>query len=224
MDARTDAFGRVYAYLQQLLEQRADEGAELKATAGLSKALGNKVGDWLEDKSLDVAAKLAKIEKDREDEKRDRTLSEIAARQTEGLARLRGELPGIGLERSRVTRFRRAVDARGELGADVAIAKAGALVHDIGKALDHEVQGTHIDIGIRILQKFKADPRIITAMKSHHDDTPHESIESVIVQTADHISGGRPGARRDSVENYIKRLQELEALATSFEGDRKSVV
>ena len=109
-----------------------------------------------------------------------------------------------------------------ELGADVQIAKAGALVHDIGKALDHEVQGTHIDIGIRILQKFGADPRIITAMKSHHDDTPHESIEAVIVQTADYISGGRPGARRDSVENYIKRLQELEALAKSFEGVEKS--
>lgn len=109
-----------------------------------------------------------------------------------------------------------------ELGADVQIAKAGALVHDIGKALDHEVQGTHIDIGIRILQKFKADPRIITAMKSHHDDTPHESLEAVIVQTADMISGGRPGARRDSVENYIKRLQELEALAGSFEGVEKS--
>jgi len=109
-----------------------------------------------------------------------------------------------------------------ELGADVQVAKAGALTHDIGKALDHEVQGTHIDIGIRILQKFKADPRIITAMKSHHDDTPHESIESVIVQAADHISGGRPGARRDSVENYIKRLQELEALAKNFEGVEKS--
>jgi len=109
-----------------------------------------------------------------------------------------------------------------ELGADVQIAKAGALVHDIGKALDHEVQGTHIDIGIRILQKFGADPRIITAMKSHHDDTPHESIESIIVQTADHISGGRPGARRDSVENYIKRLQDLEALTKTFEGVEKS--
>lgn len=109
-----------------------------------------------------------------------------------------------------------------ELGADVQIAKAGALVHDIGKALDHEVQGTHIDIGIRILQKFGADPRIITSMKSHHDDCPHESIEAVIVQTADHISGGRPGARRDSVENYIKRLQDLEALAKSFNGVEKS--
>lgn len=109
-----------------------------------------------------------------------------------------------------------------ELGADVQVAKAGALVHDIGKALDHEVQGTHIDIGIRILQKFKADPRIITAMKSHHDDTPHESIEAVIVQTADIISGSRPGARRDSVENYLKRLQELEGLATSFNGVEKA--
>jgi ribonuclease Y len=109
-----------------------------------------------------------------------------------------------------------------ELGADVQIAKAGALVHDIGKALDHEVQGTHIDIGIRILQKFGADPRIITAMKSHHDDTPHESIEAIIVQTADHISGGRPGARRDSVENYIKRLQDLEAITKTFNGVEKS--
>jgi ribonuclease Y len=104
----------------------------------------------------------------------------------------------------------------GELGADVAIAKAGALVHDIGKALDHEIQGTHIDIGVRILQKFGADPRIIVAMKSHHDDCPHETIEAVIVQIADNISGGRPGARRDSVENYLKRLQELEALVNNF--------
>jgi len=87
-----------------------------------------------------------------------------------------------------------------ELGADVAIAKAGALVHDIGKALDHEVQGTHIEIGMRILQKFGADERIITAMKSHHEDYPYETIESVIVQTADAISGGRPGARRGGRE------------------------
>ncbi|MEI8175106.1 MAG: ribonuclease Y [bacterium] len=109
-----------------------------------------------------------------------------------------------------------------ELGADVAIAKAGALVHDIGKALDHEVQGTHIEIGMRILQKFGADPRIITAMKSHHEDYPYETIESIIVQTADSISGGRPGARRDSVENYLKRLQELEALVNTFPAVEKS--
>ncbi len=109
-----------------------------------------------------------------------------------------------------------------ELGADVYVAKAGALVHDIGKALDHEVQGTHIEIGIRILQKFGADERIITAMKSHHEDYPYETIEAIIVQTADAISGGRPGARRDSVENYLKRLAELEALVNSFEGVDKS--
>jgi ribonuclease Y len=109
-----------------------------------------------------------------------------------------------------------------ELGADPLVAKAGALVHDIGKALDHEVPGTHIEIGIRILQKFGADPRIITAMKSHHDDWPHETVEAVIVQIADIISGSRPGARSDSVENYLKRLAELEAIANSFTGIEKS--
>ncbi|MFH1608545.1 MAG: ribonuclease Y [Patescibacteria group bacterium] len=109
-----------------------------------------------------------------------------------------------------------------ELGADVQIAKAGALVHDIGKALDHEVQGTHVEIGIRILQKFGANEKIITAMKSHHGDYPYETIEAIIVQTADAISGGRPGARRDSVENYLKRLQELEALVNAFPAVEKS--
>jgi ribonuclease Y len=108
-----------------------------------------------------------------------------------------------------------------EIGADVGITKAAALVHDIGKALDHEIEGTHIDIGIRILRRFGADERIITAMKSHHDDWPHESIEAVIVQTADMISGARPGARRDTAEAYIKRLQELEGLAGRFAGVEK---
>src|SRR3989304_1342050 len=109
-----------------------------------------------------------------------------------------------------------------ELGADPNIAAAGALTHDIGKALDHEVQGTHIDIGIRILQKFGADKKIIYAMKRHHGDYPHESLESIIVTTADSISGGRPGARRDTVENYLKRLADLEAIAKSFSGIEKS--
>ncbi len=109
-----------------------------------------------------------------------------------------------------------------ELGADPNIAASGALVHDIGKALDHEVQGTHIDIGMRILQKFGADKKVIDAMKSHHEDYPYETIESVIVQTADAISGGRPGARRDSVENYLKRLAELEAVVNNFGGVEKS--
>lgn len=109
-----------------------------------------------------------------------------------------------------------------ELGADVNIAKAGALVHDIGKALDHEVQGSHIEIGIRVLEKFGTDPRIVVAMKSHHDDYPYETIEAIIVQTADAISGGRPGARRDTVENYLKRLADLEAIANSMEGVEKT--
>ncbi|MBI3019952.1 MAG: ribonuclease Y [Parcubacteria group bacterium] len=108
-----------------------------------------------------------------------------------------------------------------ELGANVPIAKAGALLHDIGKAIDHEVEGTHVEIGRRILKKFNVDERIIQAMQSHHEEYPYETLESVIVQVADAISGGRPGARRDSVENYLKRLQELEAIATSFPGVEK---
>ncbi|MBI2120282.1 MAG: ribonuclease Y [Parcubacteria group bacterium] len=109
-----------------------------------------------------------------------------------------------------------------ELGADIAIAKAGALLHDIGKAVDHEIQGTHVEIGRRILQKFGADERIIKAMQAHHEEYPYETVESIIVQVADAISGGRPGARRDSVENYIKRLEELERIATSFSGVEKA--
>jgi ribonuclease Y len=109
-----------------------------------------------------------------------------------------------------------------ELGVDVLVAKTGALLHDIGKALDHEVQGTHVDIGKRILSKFNVDEKIIQAMQSHHGEYPYETPESVIVQVADSISGGRPGARRDSIENYLKRLSELEAIATSFEGIEKA--
>lgn len=109
-----------------------------------------------------------------------------------------------------------------EVGADPYIAKAGALVHDIGKALDHEFEGTHIDIGIKVLRRFGTDERIITAMKSHHDDCPHESLEAVIVQTADSISGSRPGARRDTADRYLKRLADLEGLANKFEGVEKA--
>jgi ribonucrease Y len=109
-----------------------------------------------------------------------------------------------------------------EIGADPYIAKAGALVHDLGKALDHEFEGTHIEIGVKVLRRFGTDERIITAMKSHHDDCPHESLEAVIVQTADMISGSRPGARRDTAELYLKRLQELERLAGAFEGVEKA--
>ncbi len=109
-----------------------------------------------------------------------------------------------------------------ELGADPLIAKTAGLVHDIGKALDHEVEGTHVEIGMRILEKFGTDPRVITAMKSHHDDWPHETIEAVIVQVGDMISGARPGARRDTLENYLKRLRELESVVNTFRGVEKS--
>ena len=109
-----------------------------------------------------------------------------------------------------------------ELGADPAIARAGSLFHDIGKAVDHEVPGTHVEIGRRILQKFNVDERVIKAMQAHHEEYPYETPESMIVQVADAISGSRPGARRDSVENYIKRLEDLEAIANNEHGVDKS--
>lgn len=109
-----------------------------------------------------------------------------------------------------------------ELGANVVTAKMGALLHDIGKAVDHEVQGTHVEIGRRILQKFGVSEDVIKAMQAHHGEYPYETQESIIVQVADAISGSRPGARRDNVENYIKRLQELETISTSFKGVEKA--
>lgn len=109
-----------------------------------------------------------------------------------------------------------------EIGADVTVAKAGSLVHDIGKALDHEFPGSHVEIGRRILQKFGADEKIIKAMQSHHEEYPFETPESVIVYVTDAISGGRPGARKDTIENYLKRLEDLEVIADSFEGVEKS--
>ena len=109
-----------------------------------------------------------------------------------------------------------------ELGADSQVARAGALLHDIGKAIDHEVSGTHVDIGKRILEKFGVDQKIIKAMQAHHGQYPYETLESVIVQTADAISGARPGARRDSIENYLRRLRDLEDIANSFPGIEKT--
>ena len=109
-----------------------------------------------------------------------------------------------------------------EVGADVAIARAGALLHDIGKTVSHEVAGTHVEIGIRILQKYGVDERVILAMRAHHEEYPYETPESIIVQVADAISGSRPGARRDSIENYIKRLTDLEAIATTLKGVDKA--
>lgn len=119
-----------------------------------------------------------------------------------------------------------------DLGADVQICKQGALLHDIGKALDQDMEGTHVEIGRKIAEKFNLDPRVINAIESHHHDTDvsessHEhnapqSIEAMVVDAADSISGSRPGARKDSFENYIKRLTDLENIANSFEGVEKT--
>ena len=109
-----------------------------------------------------------------------------------------------------------------ELGADVSIAKKGALFHDIGKAVDHEVQGTHVEIGRKLLSKFGVDPRAILAMEAHHDEYPYAILEARIVTAADAISGARPGARKDTVEIYLKRLEDLERIASSFDGGEKS--
>src|SRR3989344_3170419 len=109
-----------------------------------------------------------------------------------------------------------------ELGADVSVAKKGALFHDVGKAVDHEVQGTHVEIGRKILSKFGMDEKVIMAMEAHHEEYPYSTLESRIVQTADAISGARPGARKDTVEIYLKRLEDLERIAGSFDGVEKS--
>ncbi len=109
-----------------------------------------------------------------------------------------------------------------EIGLDVQICKKAGLLHDIGKALDHQVEGSHAEIGTRVLEKFGIEEKVIQAVKSHHEEYPFESSEAVIVQTADAISGSRPGARKDSLENYLKRLGELENIANSFEGVDKS--
>jgi len=109
-----------------------------------------------------------------------------------------------------------------ELGANVALAKKAGLLHDIGKAVDHQIEGSHVDIGIKILEKFNQGQEVIQAMKSHHEEYPAEILEAVIIQAADQISGARPGARKDTLENYLKRLGELEAIAVSFQGVDKA--
>lgn len=105
-----------------------------------------------------------------------------------------------------------------ELGVRVDVAKKGALLHDIGKAIDHEVEGTHIELGRKILKKYGVSDDVIQAMESHHDDYPYANPEAFIVTTADILSGARPGARRDNVEDYLKRLGELEKVAQGFPG------
>ncbi len=109
-----------------------------------------------------------------------------------------------------------------ELGVDARLARRAGLLHDIGKAVDHEVEGTHIEIGVDLLRRYKENNDVIHAMACHHGDYEAESVEAVLVTAADSISAARPGARRETLESYIKRLQKLEEIASSFEGVDKS--
>ena len=109
-----------------------------------------------------------------------------------------------------------------ELGLDTKLAARAGLLHDIGKALDHDMEGTHVEIGVDILKKYKEDPKVINAVHAHHGDVEPETVEAYLVQAADAISASRPGARRETLEAYIKRLEQLESIADSFDGVEKS--
>ncbi len=109
-----------------------------------------------------------------------------------------------------------------ELGLNAEVAKKGAFLHDIGKAIDQEVEGTHVDLGMKLLKKYNIDERVIEAMQSHHDDYPYARPEAFIVAAADVLSAARPGARRGTLENYVKRLADLEKIASEFQGVKQA--
>jgi len=109
-----------------------------------------------------------------------------------------------------------------ELGLDEKVAKRAGLLHDIGKAVDHEVEGPHALIGADLAKKYGESPEVVKAIAAHHEDVPPDTVLAVLVQAADSVSGARPGARKELLENYVKRLQELENVATSFEGVEKA--
>ena len=109
-----------------------------------------------------------------------------------------------------------------EIGADVKVAKRGGLLHDIGKALDHEVEGTHVSIGVELAKKYRESPAVVHCIEAHHFNVEFNSVEAILVQVADAISSARPGARRETMENYVKRLEQLESISNSFKGVEKS--
>ena len=109
-----------------------------------------------------------------------------------------------------------------ELGLNSKIARKAGLLHDLGKALDHDMEGTHVQLGVEVLKRYKEDPKVINAVEAHHDDVPAETPEAILVKAADAISSARPGSRRETLEAYIKRLESLENIANSFEGVEKS--